>query len=410
MTRRRDRTPRNGHAETNGGANGAPAFGVGAIARLFTSSGGSHAPGSAPAAAAPPPPPAAAAAPPPPPPAPAPVPAAPPESPEATNANRWRQQQADRDAFTFTHQKQIPQGDISLPQVWLMLVRSRRMPASACTIWIRRVEPGPPYDFEVAGDAVEGQFPNRALVDYIERNRRQPQLHERFVGKIQGITQDGQIYDLGMGDLNLAPQLAPAQQPAWGAGAPAGAPPSWAGAWGGGAAAGAPPGGMPPWGPFGMMPPGFGSPFGYFAPPMQPPAPPPTTDPIALKMWGTMMESWTAMANRVMQVNPAAAAAPAAPPVDPFKTVDGVLNIAERLAGMRAPVQTSAGLTIHELKDGTPIVANGAGEVNQGLTEILIGKSMLGDAVKTIASRLRPGAVDAGAAAGASHAPMAPAK
>jgi len=366
-------------------------------------------------------------------PAPEPAPAAPPPVPhDARTADEWRRTVADRDLVSRRQGKPMPQGETMLVQAWLTVLRSRRIPPSACTIHVRRVEPEPIYDLVIPGEVVAGEHPDRQLHEYIERNRRQPSLPEHFLGRIQAMTATGEPMDLGWGDLYLAPQQQNAAAPLpWGA--PSAAAPTWGPA---PPTYGAPPQGWPygspqqppPYGAQYMPPPGYvlvpagAAPYGQ---PPAPPAPPPPpqnhSDPMILEMWKEQMrahnrqvELHQEMLNRGAFGGQQAAAAPArdgkAELDNTLTTLDRVLSLVDKI---RPPVAESSGggpVAVHTLGDGTTLVSNREG-IDKDTTQLLIGKSMLTDVVKTIGDRLAkaraaaPGGAGAPSNGGASHPP-----
>jgi len=380
--------------------------------------------------------------------APEPAPEPPPPTPVAADAsNVWRARVADRDKSVFGGvARPFPQGETMLVQAWLQNLRTRRFPPQSCTILIRCNLPEPSYDFYIAGEDVCGDHPDRELFMAIERLRRRPTVQESFVGRIQAIDlATGNPIDLGWGHLSLAPQMqGPAQAP-WSAGGPPGGWPQqgaagWPGApspgWGPPPGYGPPPGayggpqGGPPggWGPWGPPPPwAWGPPPAAApAPAAAPPPPPPnTSDPMALELYKLSLEgqragqeAYAKMLERLANQATMHAPAPVAAPVDAdaaedrfLARLDKYLAIGERL---RPPAAEPSGSPVHvtTLADGTAIVSNKDG-VNTELTNMLMGKSMLTDAIKNIGDRIAKaklgavaqGANASGVAAAAGRAP-----
>jgi hypothetical protein len=178
----------------------------------------------------------------------------------AESTNAWADRVDQRSEYQRRRlSEQIPQGETQLVHVWFSVL-AQGVPPQACTIWLTRSEPEPPYQLMISGDAVAGAQPDRMLFKWAERNRRQAGVAESFVGRIRAPTVDGKVIELGGGMLHLPPdpavtqpqqagmppwmmapgaQWTPGQNPQgqWGT-------PPWMG--GGGM------GGMPPWW---MMPP-----------------------------------------------------------------------------------------------------------------------------------------------------------
>ena len=405
------------------GANGAAAHAPAAPAVAFAGSAAGQPPRPPPAPALAPAP--AVAPPAPPAPAPAPEPAAPQVPPpplphDAQAANGWRDRIADRDGRMWGGvSRPMPQADTSLLGQWITTLRVRRIPPQACTITLTRTEavpPGPPYDLYINGEEVCGDHPERELFEAIERNRRQPDRQETFVGWIRGYDERGQAMDFGWGRVNLAPRPPGAAAPAWGAGPQGG---GWAGP-----GAAAPPGwggypspyGYPPYGgyppPYGY-PPAHGYPGGpqgpYFGqPPYPPPAaapapPPPTTDPIVLQMWKQSEDLKASMFSRLMQ-QPAAAPAAAvdldASEERALKRMEALFGFVERIRGKEP---TDAGpsplVQVTPLPTGETIVATKDG-IHENLTGMFTAKSIIKDLAGAIRDRTVKAQNAAQAAAG----------
>lgn len=240
------------------------------------------------------------------------TPAAPaaPYAPSATeNLTKWATRNSESIHAQWTkgrHGQTIPQHESHLCALWEWVLApppphgdGLGAPAAACTLQIRATEGPPrPYDLEVPGEAVthtDSQYnPRRAVMDYLNRNRKYPDRAEHMVGRIFARRADGGEQDLGTGDLWLPPVAAtpPAPTPAspyaaivpWQQqpGAPATPPgypsPYW-------------PGYPPPYG----YPPGYPPPpYGYGAPPPWAHAGPPpeavAKDPAMLELWKVLVQ------------------------------------------------------------------------------------------------------------------------
>jgi hypothetical protein len=345
---------------------------------------------------------------------------------DATNANNWRGVQNQRDEYAWKHWRDIPQGEASLLMAWLNVVVSRGIPAYACTIMLRRVEPGPPYDILIPGEAVLGRMadgtarPDRALYEYIGRQRQQAQIAERFDGRITACTTSGGVQDLGGGSIFLAPAPLATASPAWGSPAPAAAGQP---GWGQPPPYGMPPYGMPPYGmppygmpPYGAPPFGFGmpSPFApspYFSPQAPPPAA--ASDPALFKVWMEAQQAQAAaaaaagnaqnqfqlhMMERVFQAmgqnKPNGTG-------DPFEQAGKVVKFARDLMDLNPKDEKDdrPGLHVHRV-DGTTIVEGKDGEVNENLT---LGFAIK-DGIKEVISTVR-GAKTQSALTNGAHAP-----
>jgi hypothetical protein len=381
---------------------------------------------------APEPAPAPAAAPPAAPPAPAAL------DPDAAASNQWRTRVAARDAQEFAARRPMPQGETMLVQAWLQVLRVKGVPPTACTIIMRRSEPAPMYDFMIPGEAVAGAHPDRELFDYVERNRRQADIPETFVGRIQATTAAGDLMDLGWGHLYLAPRpptSAPnpwsgPQAPGWGGGAaanPGGAPPGW-----GAPNAPAPGGGPSPAVMGGRLAvcsacsapvsveapscPRCGQPFvrmgapGAVPPYVQaapaPPAAPASTDPIVLELYRLQLDAHKEMMRHMGQTAPAAPAAPQ----DPWTVLERAVGLVQKLRpDTPAPAPEGPAVTVTKLDGGGAIVTNRDG-VDKDTTTMLIAKDAIESGVKRIADSIAKvklnGAVPNGAGgAVGGHAP-----
>lgn len=377
-------------------------------------------------------------APPPRPAAAAPSPPPPPEDPDAKSSNKWRERVVTRDAQDFAARRPMPQGETMLTQAWLQVIRVRNVPPQACTISMRRSEPAPIYDFYIPGEAVAGAHPDRELFEYVERNRRQPEIAETFVGRIQAQTAAGELQDLGWGHIYLAPRAAqqagnpwaPPQAPGWGGGAqPAG------GAWSGGAP---PPQAPQPQGPVmgGRLAtcsacasqvsieaascPRCGQPFARMgaAPPYVQGAPPavavPTapnsSDPIVLELYKLQIEAHKEMVERLRQ-NPQPVAAPVQQG-DPWTFVERAIRLAKDLQPQAVPVAAAPegpAVTVHKLDGGGAIVTNRDG-VDKDMSTMLIYKDVAEGAVKRISDAISKVKINASVPNGtaglaAGHAP-----
>lgn len=348
----------------------------------------------------------------------------------AQNANTWRGVQNERDSYAWKHWRDIPQGEASLLMAWLNVVVSRGIPAYACTLMIRRVEPGPPYDILIPGEAVLGRMadgtarPDRALYEYMGRQRQQPNIAERFDGRITACTTSGGVQDLGGGSLFLAPAAPTAAAPGWGA-PPAAAAAAWGQApppgWPGAPPYGAPPYGMPPYG----MPPYGGSPFGFGMPPFASPfAPAPyfaqqppaaaASDPGIMRAW---LEAQAAQATAQTTAQQAAVNASNTfqlrmmehffaqktdkPTGDPFEQAGKVVRFAKDLMdlnGGKDDKDDRPGLHVHRV-DGTTIVEGKNGEVHENLT---LGFAIK-DGIKEVVSSFK--GKSASALSNGAHAP-----
>lgn len=314
---------------------------------------------------------------------------------EAQATNDWRRRSVERDNRTLGGvARPFPQGETGLLGQWLNVVRARRIPPQGCTITISRTEsvpPGPPYDFYIGGEEVCGEHPDRELYAAIERNRRQPDRQETFLGRIQAMDEHGMPIDYGWGRVNLAPQLAPAALGPWGQGAQGQGWSPAAGAYGGGWGPYGGPAGYPPPYPYGA--PGYGP--AQYAPgyPYPPPAaaapapPPPTTDPIVLEMYKRSEDLKADMFRRMMtQPTPAAAA----PTVDQDAMEERFLNRLARyktLFGSDDKKEDAGGplVQITPLPGGETIVATKDG-IDQNMTGMLTAKSFVKDIVSAIKS------------------------
>src|SRR5581483_5396573 len=152
-----------------------------------------------------PPPPAPAAAPPPAPHAPEPQTFV--ASPEVA-AYQEHQRRLQEQAQATRSTTQLPQGETSLLLQWANVVTTRRIPAVGCTIWIQSMG-SEPYELFVTGNLVEstsdGHFPDRALYEWMMKNRRKANEHERFIGRIMSPAIDGTMQPLGGGFVSLPP-------------------------------------------------------------------------------------------------------------------------------------------------------------------------------------------------------------
>ena len=226
------------------------------------------------------------------------------------NAEEMRRRDKERDEQRFRSIRgpQI-QGDTDLLHVWSDLVRSRRFDPRGGTIWLTRLDKIRKYTLEIMGQRAtytyEGEFPDRALYEAAEADRRYPDEAEEFDGRIRMATPDGQYVEVGSGKLFLPPrkgaQPQAAQQgamynpyapPPWypftppPQGGPQGAPP-----WGGWA--------MPPWmmGAWGAPPwaqqSGWGAPPWAQAVPLGTPPPDVANNPGMLQLWIEMQKTQT---------------------------------------------------------------------------------------------------------------------
>jgi len=172
-------------------------------------------------------------------------PSAPSDDPRARAGNEWQARSEQRDDFARRRlSEQIPQGESQIVHAWFNVVASG-VPPAACTIWLTRSEPEPPYTIMIPGEAVAGEMPDRSLFQTAERRRRQAGVPEIFTCRIEAATRDGKKIQMGTGMLYLPPD-ANVNPAAAGAGqwqAPPGVgwtPPQ-------GNNGGNPWGGMPPW-------------------------------------------------------------------------------------------------------------------------------------------------------------------
>jgi hypothetical protein len=215
------------------------------------------------------------------------------------------------------HGETVPQHESHLCALWEWVLAPRHSdahgleaPPAACTIQVRSVEGGArPYDLEIAGEAVThtneaGFSPRRALMGWLERNRRYPNAAEHFVGRIFARRGDGGEEDLGTGDVWIppVPQQQPSAPPPTGTGNPYAPQVPWQNN------PAAPPStwGAPPWNPYAAYPPPpwaspWAAPYGWGgAPPWaQAAAAPPEAiknDPALVEIWRAMTTSNTEMA------------------------------------------------------------------------------------------------------------------
>lgn len=305
---------------------------------------------------------------------------APPAGPAiaAAATNEYAEVSAQRGYYQARSSRRAqPQGETQLVHAWLHILTVRRIPPNACTIWLTRVDPQPTYDFYIPGEAVMGDFPDRALYEYANRNRRQRDVPERFVGRIKAPADDGMPIELGGGELYLppAPAIAPAPAgPAWSQpGAPgypyAQPPPGYPGAppWM------APPGGMPWWMQGGGAPPGMPPWWGPSAPPFAalmaahhpPPAPAVVQqDPAALRAWEMMSQNQSTLLTSVLELATRAPpqAAAAAAPVDPWAGIERLIAITEKLRG--PPSEPESRISVIQLDDETRLVTHKDGSID----------------------------------------------
>lgn len=369
-------------------------------------------------------PPIAAPEPPAPPPSPAPAsavepPAQHPPSPAPTAstegqnnashaANNYADARRTRDAAKWRTAQHVPQGEIGLLGAWTHAVTT--VPAYAMTIWLRRVDPqAGAYEILIYGDAVaSSDFPERALYDEVRKQRRQPTVAERFIGRIRALTADGQTVDVGSGEIALPPEpTGPTATPWSNPGSPWG-PSPWPMMPGAPPSSSSSPWGPPPspWGsPWGWGGGAGGYGFGYGGPMMamqhelaelraklaaQPPAAL-QGHPELVELWRVMNETLASSQrhNQPASMDPTTSKVlelafsrlakdnvPAAQ-VDPFSMLERVLTIADKLGGGGK----GGGLTIHQVGDGM-LVENKDGDLDVGASAVLSvlkeGKATLG--------------------------------
>jgi hypothetical protein len=349
--------------------------------------------------------------------------AAPPEGQgthaDATNAYadrmRWRGD------LKWRRSANVPQGETQLVHAWAHAVT--QYPPQALEVWLTRTEPTQnAYHLVIEGAELMGDWPDRVLYNAVCRKRRQPQIFERFNGRIRARAENGDYIEIMGGDIALPPDAAQATTQ-WGPAQPPWSPPGYGGPPPG---YGAPPGygGMPPWmmgaPPYGGAPP-WGAPPPWWTQQQAATQPPPAAvanDPAALEQWKSM----TAMiSNLSQQGNQAQAdmmkmmmglltaqmsAKPAAPAAqggigETLGVIESVLKISERFkpAAAEGP---SRGITVHNLGDGTRIIEDKDGNIDQGMSIGLGVATALKDGVKEVVK------ARAARSASASGGPRAP--
>jgi hypothetical protein len=317
----------------------------------------------------------------------------------------------------------VPQGETLLVHVWARLVLNDGIPPSAVTIWLDRIEPlDGRYQIHLPGVAVAGDGttpPGSALYTVLDKQRRQPQIAEKFVARIDAITPQGGLVTLGGGDIAFPANPNAQQSSHW-----ASPPPPWAPPAGYGGPGYGPPGYPPPYGAPGYPPPygapGYPPPYGYGAPPMgggygmhpalaaayAPPPPKVQNDPELSRMWATMQTTMMSSEQarneqqfRIFQLMMENKKSGEAPAQDPFAMMDRAFGMAKTIAELTGGKGggDGGGLHFHEMKDGTNIVADGQGVVNKELTGLLLAKDAIGSVSKSIGAKLaarQPGAVN----------------
>jgi hypothetical protein len=310
---------------------------------------------------------------------------------------------------------EVPQGETNLVHVWARIVLNDGVPPSAATIWLDRIDPlEGRYQIQIPGQAVAGDErtpPSSALYIVADKQRRQPQIAEKFVARIEAVTPGGGLTTLGGGEICFPANPNAQQSSQWATPAPPWAPQGY---------------GPPGYPPQGYSPPGYPPPYGYPSPYGLPPmmggygthpalaaayAAPPAkvqNDPELSRIWATMQQTTIAAeASRsdqqfkMFQLMLEQRKEPAKAEVDSFTQLERMFSLAKMMADMGGGKNDgSGGLHFHEMKDGTQIVADGGGTVNKELTGLLLAKDAIGKVSSSIGARMAARAAGPGVVSG----------
>ena len=176
-------------------------------------------------------------------------------------SNAYDQKLRERADREWNKAKDVAQGETLLVHQWAWAVT--QYPPQGMMVWLFRTDPvRDQYEIHLDGQSLIGDWPDKKLFEEVRRQRRQPQIPERFFGRIRARLPDGTMVEIASGEIHLPPEPQSASAGGWAPPPAWGAPPPY------GAPYGAPPYGAPPFGapPYGYGAPPYGAPPGYFAP------------------------------------------------------------------------------------------------------------------------------------------------
>jgi hypothetical protein len=313
----------------------------------------------------------------------------------AAASNAYAEMMRTRDAWKQRTQKHVPQVDTQLVHAWAWAVT--RYPPQALTVWLQRTAPaqGAYLIYLDGAQLMNGDHPDRAVYEAVRRNRRQPTIAETFFARIRGLSETGQVIEVGCGEIQLPPEPSAQPQPGYAQPPPYG-PPPW-----GGPPPGYPPSpyGMPPYGPPGGM---YPSPYGYGAMPPPPwwwnaapivgplgaapaqAAAAPAAiqhDPGLMVLWESIRDSTKGMTQSQSELvskllerallvppAPAAQATGTASIKETFSVLESAVGLVDKLRG--SSETGSEGIKVHDV-NGAKIVESSPGKIDSNTSMLL---------------------------------------
>ena len=341
-------------------------------------------------------------------------------------SNAWNDRSAERmhrqQAFS---RRDTPQGETQLVAVWARKLLNEMVPATACVIWLERIDPlDNRYVFNIPGTAVAGARPDLELFTVADKQRRQRGIAERFVGRIECVNSQGEIITIGGGEIAFPADPNAGTSASWGSPAPTWAPPYGMPGYGmpGYGMPGMPgmmpgmPGMMGGYGMSAMMPGGYGMHPAFMQAYQNPKV---KNDPELAGVFQGMMSALASgqqqaasMQFEMMKLMLKDRDVPAKTEPNQLETLTAIIGVAKDLAGLSGGGDSSGGMHFHKLDDGTQIVSNGKGQIDKEMTGVLALKDVLSKGVTAIGRRRAagPGAAGGAGPAASAGAPPGPPK